>query len=316
MRRAEYAHAPIIHFDNRRRVGKRTCAALRELGFRRIMNVDDGDKLARLLQSRQFELAVFATAAAGPAAIETANLVGRIRRYDASSDPYTPMIMVTWNSAREAVQGALQTGTDHLLLWPFSARQLGARVHALISARRRFIETEDYMGPERRRQEGREGPSASIEVPNALRARIEKRPDLAPSPEAIRAARENLQRIKFANVVQRICGIAETLRLHRHDIAYLRGHAIADLGAIQNSVAVLSDALDLPDREHEKSFCNTVGKVAARLCESAPDLDSGELESLARISQDLRVLSEMRQKASPAAPMPQTDAPKSPETAP
>ena len=95
--------------------------------------------------------------------------------------PSTPMILVSWNSASDMMQKALNTGTDQIQVWPFTTEQLGARVQALINARKPFVETESYLGPDRRDPQRLVGANQSFEVPNALRARDEGRPDLAPA---------------------------------------------------------------------------------------------------------------------------------------
>ncbi len=293
MRRVQYTNASILHYDARRQVGRRTCAALAELGFRRIANVDNAEDLCKLMRSRQFELAVYGNDAAVSGSMD---LVSQTRQYDKSSDPYTPMIMVSWNGASEMVRKALNTGTDQLLLWPFSPRQLGARVDALVSARKPFIETEDYLGPERRGSLERRTRSNSVEVPNALRARVEGRPDLAPSAVAIQAARSSLEFVKIDNVAKRICSTAKVLRQHHDDVGFHPHRATAELEAIQKSLAVIRKALSAVEQDHKQPYCDSVEKVALQLSRSSPGLDGKGLALLEQASRDLRVAIEMNAK--------------------
>ena len=92
MQNTEYARASILHYDVRPLVRKRTTAALRQLGFGRIANVERPRDLSQIVKQRQFELAVFAADANYDG---TAKLVRRTRRYNTSSDPFTPMILVS-----------------------------------------------------------------------------------------------------------------------------------------------------------------------------------------------------------------------------
>ncbi|MDP7546590.1 MAG: hypothetical protein QGF20_04790, partial [Alphaproteobacteria bacterium] len=255
MRREEYSNASILHYDARRRVGSRTCTALRELGFRRIANVHNADDLGKLMLARQFDLAVYGSEAVDSGSLD---LIGRTRQYDRSSDPYTPMILMTWNAATDVVRKALNTGTDQLLLWPFSPGQIGARVDALISARKRFVETEDYLGPERRDPTGRRRRSNSVVVPNALQARVQRRPDLAPSAEAIQAARVSLGLVKMDNIARRICSVAKILRQHGDDAGFPRTRVVDDLAAILKSLAVIREGLAAVGQDHKLSFCDSV----------------------------------------------------------
>ncbi|NQV58104.1 MAG: hypothetical protein HQ502_00450 [Alphaproteobacteria bacterium] len=290
MRRAEYENASILHYDARRRVGKRTCAALGELGFRRIENVDNVDTLAKLMRSRQFDLAVYGNDAAAAGSLAT---IRQTRQYDKSSDPYTPMILMTWNAASEAVRKALNTGTDQLLLWPFSTQQIGARVEALITARKPFIETEDYLGPERRDPMAHRPYSKSIEVPNALRAKVQRRPDLAPGIEAIQAARTSLESIKIGNIANRICAVAKMLRRHAENIGFLQDLAVDELASIRKSLGVIRKALAILQQDHKQSFCDVVERLAIQLSHSAPVMDSKGLALLEQAAMALRVAIEI-----------------------
>ncbi len=286
MLRQEYANASILHYEVRPQVRKRTTAALRTLGFRRIANVDNADDLINIVKAKKFELVVFAAEADDR---RTAKLVKQTRRYGKSSDPYTPMILVSWNSAADVVRRALNTGTDQLLMWPFTAEQLGARVDALINDRRPFIETESYLGPDRRNPKGRGARENSVEVPNALRARVENRPELAPSREAIETARLSLERIKLTNVARRLCMIAKLLRQNQDDEKYMRERAARELAAIDNSLAVVRRSLAVTELEHMNSFCDSVQQVTEQLVKDIPDLDSRGLALLEQTSLALRV---------------------------
>jgi DNA-binding response OmpR family regulator len=293
MRREEYSNASILHYDTRQRVGKRTCTALRELGFRRITNVNNANELGKLMRAKQFDLTVYGSDAADSASLD---FICRTRQYGKSSDPFTPMILMTWNAAVDVVRSALNTGTDQLLLWPFSAQQLGVRVDALVSARKRFIETEDYMGPERRDTSGRRVRSHSIEVPNALRAKVERRPDLAPSAEAIQVARTNLEFVKISNIARRICAIAKLLGRNGDDAGSSRHRPVGDLDTILKSLAVVRHALAAGGQEHRLSFCDSVEQVAVQLNQAAPAFDGKGLALLEQTAMALRVAVDMDQK--------------------
>ncbi len=298
MRKAAYADASILHYDIRPRIRKRTCATLRELGFRRIANVDNPGDLADLMRARQFEMVVFAVDGLDAGAPD---LIRRTRQYDNSSDPYTPMILVSWNGATETVRQALNSGTDQLLMWPFSTEQLAARVAALISARKPFVETEDYLGPDRRSERSRNRGSDTVEVPNALRAKVEKRPDLAPSEDAMFVARMSLERIKIGNVARRIGKIAKRLRQRSDDIRFVNAQASEELAAIRNSLVVIREALKITELNHLKPFCDSVDRVAVQLAQSPGMLDAKGLALLEQTALALRVAMEVDEDTATAA---------------
>ncbi|MDP6690588.1 MAG: hypothetical protein QF384_13920 [Alphaproteobacteria bacterium] len=271
---------------------------MRDLGFRRIANVDNADDLADVMRGRQFELMVFAADGldAGPS-----DMVRQARRYDGSSDPYTPMIVVSWSGASEKARDALNSGTDQFLMWPFSTEQLGARVAALIHARKPFVETEDYLGPDRRDRKGRSVGRDTVEVPNALRARVERRPDLAPSEDALQAARGSLERIKIGNVAQRIGTIAKVLRQRADDVRFLETRAPREFAAIQKSLSVIRKSLEVTELDHLQSFCDSVERVVLQLSRSAPELDPKGYALLEQTALALRVAMEVDEDTANAA---------------
>lgn len=298
MQKSEYARASILHFDARPQVRKRTTSALRDLGFRRIANVERAEDIITVVKARQFDMVVFA---ADGNEDRIANLIKRARRHGTSSDPYTPMILASWNSAADVVAKALNTGTDQLLMWPFTTEQLGARVNALVTARKPFIETESYLGPDRRDAKERRAAKGSVEVPNALRAKVEDRPDFAASPDAIKTARLGLERIKITNVAQRIEAIAKVLRRHCGDGGYMRARAATEVAAIETSLAVIRRALAVTEMDHIYSFCHSVEQVTDQLRRSAPNLDAKGLAVLEQTVLALRVALDVDEDTANAA---------------
>ncbi|HIF10411.1 MAG TPA: hypothetical protein EYQ81_11650 [Sneathiellales bacterium] len=235
------------------------------------------------------------------AELDPSKLIKQTRQYGKSSDPYTPMILASWNSASEVVAQSLNTGTDQLIMWPFSIEQLGARVSALVNARKPFIETESYLGPDRRGAKGRAIGTDSVEVPNALRARVLNRPDLAASPDSIEVARISLERIKINNIAQRISVIAKVLKKHQGDSGYMGARAAPELAAIDKSLGVIRRALVLTEMEYLQSFCNSVEQVTAQLSHAAPDLDSRGVALLEQTALALRVAMDLDEETANAA---------------
>ncbi|MBT5879169.1 MAG: hypothetical protein HOH46_08920 [Rhodospirillaceae bacterium] len=251
-----------------------------------------------LVKARQFELVVFA---ADPDDTRATELVRSARQYDKSSDPYTPMILVSWNGGSDNIREALNTGTDQLLMWPFSTTQLGARVDALVNDRKPFIETEDYMGPDRRNLEKRGGKQNSVEVPNALRAKVRQQPDLAPSREALEAARDSLERIKIANVARRISTIAKVLRQRCDDQKFMQARASRELAAVLTSLGVVREALDITELHHMHPFCTSVEQVVSQLLLDAPELDGKGLALLEQTAIALRIAMDLDEDTANAA---------------
>ena len=79
-------------------------------------------------------------------------MVRRIR-YDARSpNRFVPVIMMTGYSHRIRVEAARDVGVTEFLVKPFRAKDLYARIEQLIEKPRRFVDTGDFFGPDRRRK--------------------------------------------------------------------------------------------------------------------------------------------------------------------
>ncbi len=73
-----------------------------------------------------------------------------------SPDRFLPVILVTGHTEVSRVLRARDAGVTEYLAKPFTARDLYARIRALIESSRTFVDTETFFGPDRRR-DGRVG---------------------------------------------------------------------------------------------------------------------------------------------------------------
>ena len=101
------------------------------------------------------------------------SIIADIRHGNIGSNPFMVIMLLTWDPQVNAVNFAMQTGVDDIVTMPISVRLLKQRIDKMINNRKRFVATEDYVGPERRAyssQEEEEGNgSNNFQVPNSLR---------------------------------------------------------------------------------------------------------------------------------------------------
>ena len=79
-------------------------------------------------------------------------LVKKVRNDPASPDFFMPIIMITAHSERPRIIAARDTGINEFVMKPVSAKTLFSRLNAVIEHPRRFVRTEEYFGPDRRRR--------------------------------------------------------------------------------------------------------------------------------------------------------------------
>jgi len=98
-----------------------------------------------------------------------------LRHHDLGSNPFLPIIATAWSPTTDDVRGVVQSGADHIVAKPLSAGQLLQRIMMLIKARKPFVVTSGYIGPDRRKP-GEDADRGGmhieqVQVPNILRAK-------------------------------------------------------------------------------------------------------------------------------------------------
>lgn len=98
-----------------------------------------------------------------------------VRHHDVGSNPFLAIIATAWSPTTDDVRGVVQSGVDDIVAKPLSAGQLLQRIKMLIKARKPFVVTSAYIGPDRRKPgEDHDRGGMHIEqvkVPNVLRAK-------------------------------------------------------------------------------------------------------------------------------------------------
>jgi len=83
-------------------------------------------------------------------------LIRKIRRDPKSPNRFVPVILMSGYSHRARVEKARDGGVTEFLVKPFSAKDLYKRIEQLIEKPRKFVEAEQFFGPDRRRRAGDE----------------------------------------------------------------------------------------------------------------------------------------------------------------
>jgi len=144
-----------------------TRASLYALGFNKVELADSLSALDSSLKAHSPDLLL-----AELAGTETAlcNVVQSIRQGLLGVNPFMVVIITTWKPDSDVIGQVVNCGADDLIARPFATPQLGERITGQIERRKRFIVTQQYCGPDRRRDASRPG-AACFEVPNTLRLR-------------------------------------------------------------------------------------------------------------------------------------------------
>lgn len=295
MEKEPFTNSTVLLFDTKLYVRKQTRSILNIVGFWKIEECENIDDARLALGSRRFDLAIFAVLDEDDGVSE---LVGDIRRFRCGDDPFLPIILSSWDARLGLVRSIIDAGADDFLAHPFSTTDLSERINAMVADRKPFIVTEEYFGPDRRTAEARGNDAGCVDVPNALLARAEGKPEMGPSSDFIEASLSQLRRVKMRNIARRIWAIADVLFKACNDPS-LPDWIERELLQILKSGRKLHETI--PPREVAQlgSLCDTIMQTANRLRSGTPS--EKELELLEKSALALRVASQMGGDSADAA---------------
>lgn len=136
------------------------------MGFRDIESFATLEDLRRAAANRDFDLLVLEAPKPDDPVYD---FVHRTRRGGTMRNPFSVIVITTWIPENQLVRNVLDCGADDLICRPFSVAQLAERVRTHALARKNFVVTSDYVGPDRRKDPGRASSIKMIEVVNSLR---------------------------------------------------------------------------------------------------------------------------------------------------
>jgi two-component system chemotaxis response regulator CheY len=122
---------------------------LESLGVSQILEARDGAHALEKMGQGQIDLLI---ADWNMEPIDGLALTRHLRTSPESPDQFVPVIMLSGHTDRARVMQARDAGVTEFMAKPVSARSLYARIVSIIENPRPFVRTNDYFGPDRRRQ--------------------------------------------------------------------------------------------------------------------------------------------------------------------
>lgn len=188
--------------------------ALFTLGFREVDVPVTVPELRRALELGDFDLAILDVT---ENEAEICALVHDLRHGRLGRNPFMVVVMTTWNQRGDLVRRVIDCGADDLLVRPLSTGQLKNRIAQQVDARKNFVVTSNYIGPDRRRDQNRKSDEDMlIAVPNSLQSKARDGVLSGPSATEINAVRANIDRKR---IEQAAFHIAITCRLIQEHVA-------------------------------------------------------------------------------------------------
>jgi len=238
------------HFDNIRvvlaeanpEVRADLTQGLLDCGFKDVMSIGNMSQVVSAVNAGEVDLLIADTSLPEGDFNEYVNELRHGRHGD---NPFLVVITLVSSPSRDSVHAAINSGTDHVLAKPFDAATLVEKITEMTHARKRFVVTTDYIGPDRRSTH-RPGTMqvAQIDVPNPLHQRMSGNASAVKSKRTIEAAKLNINEQK----VQR----------HAYQIGWLLDHVLPEISAMK------ADALS-DNPENLKKLCEVSRDLCRRI---------------------------------------------------
>jgi hypothetical protein len=225
-------------------------------------------------------------------------LVNDLRRLRCGEDPFLPIILTSWDARLRVVRSIINSGADDFLVSPYSTTNLSERIEALANHRKPFVVTEDYFGPDRRTAHARAEDAGTVEVPNSLGARAQKRLKLAPNRKMIEAALDKLRRVKIRNIARRVWATSDNL-YKAHGDPSLSDWIDRELLQILKSGGVFHDTISSVEAARLGGLCDAVIRVVNTIRDEGAN--ERRLELLEQSALALRVASQLGDDSSVSA---------------
>jgi DNA-binding response OmpR family regulator len=157
------------------------------------------------------------------------NFVHALRHYELGGNPFLPLIALSREPTPALVSAVIDSGADDLVPKPISTAHLLKRIEILMMARKPFVVTSEYIGPDRRQVKDRPSDVPLIEVPNSLRAKATGENSSSVDAAAISAAIDeiNIQKLEryafqIGWLIERIVPVASAGKMTKEAEEHLR----------------------------------------------------------------------------------------------
>lgn len=282
MSQPRYENATVVICDPVAQNRNATRNALYALGFRDIESCVSAADLRRVLSAKEFDL-VFAEVADinDPAFAAVAD----IRRNALGRNPFTVVILSTWSPGSALVRASLDCGADDLLIRPASTAMMGERIRTHTLARKKFVVTGEYIGPDRRKDPGRENSAELFDVANTLNLRAVKGLSGLEAQAAIQAAvNESLESVNLERMRRSAFQIGIIAGFLRDSLG-LQGEEPARKADLRRAGMIAEDLLRMSETQNLQQ--------AQRTCETLISVVNGGLngEDLGKTAKLLSQLS-------------------------
>lgn len=251
-------------------------------GFREIHMIESVAGIRKELEKAPLDLLICDTDLADG---DVCDLVHEVRHGECGSDPFLPVVALTWEPTPDVVQKVVNSGADSLLILPISGEKLGKGLGTLIRARKPFVVTTDYVGPDRRHGSRESAYQATlIPVPNPLKAKATGISDAHIYKESM----DKINAQKVERHASQICYMA-TLAINHFSGRVIDKNIGARLQRLDYVVGDMIKRLVHTKHAHQVELCKSIDTVVKSIAESIEEPPPKDIELLTQLSLAIQV---------------------------
>jgi|GEM_PF-1838812 len=258
---------------------------LKQSGFANIVGAENQSSLRYAAEKGKVDLIIIETA---PGAKDAAPFLRALRHHELGAHPFPIAIATTATASSDHIRDLINAGFDDIVRHPLVFETLLKRTLAFVEARKKFVVTTDYIGPDRRASNRKqEGVHISlVDVPNPVRL----------------IARQNFSHEDIQSLATHTYLMLNQQKIHRHvaQIQWLVDHILpnflyesVDEECHKNIMSLVEVTVDLvrriidTDYAHAENVVVELVNVARRIAYDPHDANSADVSQLSNLSQSI-----------------------------
>jgi len=212
--------------------------------------------------------------------------IHEIRQGKLGSNPFIPIITLVEEPTPEVVTRVVESGTDTVIAKPISTAQMLDRINDLIESRKKFIMSEGYIGPVRRK----DGSTPGVDAPNTLKSKVRgEKLSVIDVENMINSALHKMKTLKVdvigVQVAAHVTNLVPMLERSGRVDPSIRNELLSLLDITDNAPEILAGTA----HEHVLMLCDSLGNVASAILASrGGNPDPKEVRLLKPLSQAIQ----------------------------
>ena len=258
---------------------------MRDVGFVEIVDTNRPDRVREAIATGDTDLTVF-DVNSGTDGGTMSSLVRDMRCNKIGPNPFPIALGMTGDADQQNINAAVNAGFDGLMLKPLELNVLRKRLEHFLRARKPFVITAEYVGPDRRQSaRSGDGDAPHLVVPNPVRLIADGMPRHVMMSH-VKEATAELNERKLQSDIVGVTWVADKIgkALSANDT----DKAIALIKQLKVLASDIDERLEQTVFSHVQNLCTSLLTVSARL-EAAGDKPSGkDVELVINVSQAIK----------------------------